>query len=156
MIRLRDVLGVELPERVATWLRELEARPSIAAEVEIVRGLMKEIALDELVERLGEVAILDVRTPHEYDGTNGQHCDPRQGHIPGARNIDVSRLMQLSADDAACRAPARRRRGGGCVLSQRRALGVATQVLRSLGYDARNYVGSWHEWSRHDDLPVER
>jgi 3-mercaptopyruvate sulfurtransferase SseA len=29
-------------------------------------------------------------------------------------------------------------------------------VLRSLGYDARNYVGSWHEWSRHDDLPAER
>jgi 3-mercaptopyruvate sulfurtransferase SseA len=21
---------------------------------------------------------------------------------------------------------------------------------------AFNYVGSWHEWSRHDDLPVER
>jgi 3-mercaptopyruvate sulfurtransferase SseA len=29
------------------------------------------------------------------------------------------------------------------------------QVLRSLGYEARNYVGSWHEWSRHDDLPLE-
>jgi 3-mercaptopyruvate sulfurtransferase SseA len=28
--------------------------------------------------------------------------------------------------------------------------------LRALGYDARNYVGSWHEWSRHDDLPLER
>jgi 3-mercaptopyruvate sulfurtransferase SseA len=28
-------------------------------------------------------------------------------------------------------------------------------MLRALGYDARNYVGSWHEWSRHDDLPVE-
>jgi thiosulfate/3-mercaptopyruvate sulfurtransferase len=33
---------------------------------------------------------------------------------------------------------------------------IATQVLRSLGYDARNYLGSWHEWSRHDDLPIER
>ena len=31
---------------------------------------------------------------------------------------------------------------------------IATQMLRSLGYDARNYVGSWHEWSRHDDLPL--
>jgi 3-mercaptopyruvate sulfurtransferase SseA len=29
-------------------------------------------------------------------------------------------------------------------------------MLRALGYDARNYVGSWHEWSRHDDLPLER
>jgi len=33
---------------------------------------------------------------------------------------------------------------------------IAVQVLRALGYDGRNYVGSWHEWSRHDDLPVER
>jgi thiosulfate/3-mercaptopyruvate sulfurtransferase len=33
--------------------------------------------------------------------------------------------------------------------------GMAAQILRSLGYDARNYVGSWHEWSRHDDLPLE-
>ena len=32
---------------------------------------------------------------------------------------------------------------------------IATQMLRALGYDARNYVGSWHEWSRHDDLPLE-
>jgi 3-mercaptopyruvate sulfurtransferase SseA len=28
-------------------------------------------------------------------------------------------------------------------------------MLRALGYNARNYVGSWHEWSRHDDLPIE-
>ncbi|HEX7527163.1 MAG TPA: glutathione S-transferase family protein [Gaiellaceae bacterium] len=39
VIRARDMLGVELPERVAAWLAELERRPSIAAEVEVVRGL---------------------------------------------------------------------------------------------------------------------
>jgi hypothetical protein len=33
------MLGVELPVRIAAWLDELEQRPSIAAEVEIVRGL---------------------------------------------------------------------------------------------------------------------
>jgi thiosulfate/3-mercaptopyruvate sulfurtransferase len=32
---------------------------------------------------------------------------------------------------------------------------MAVQLLRALGYDARNYVGSWHEWSRHDGLPIE-
>ncbi|HEV2591682.1 MAG TPA: rhodanese-like domain-containing protein, partial [Gaiellaceae bacterium] len=32
---------------------------------------------------------------------------------------------------------------------------MAVQILRALGYEARNYVGSWHEWSRHDDLPLE-
>jgi glutathione S-transferase len=39
VIRARDLLGVELPERIATWLAELERRPSVAAEVAIVRAL---------------------------------------------------------------------------------------------------------------------
>jgi thiosulfate/3-mercaptopyruvate sulfurtransferase len=33
---------------------------------------------------------------------------------------------------------------------------LATLALRSAGYDARNYSGSWHEWSRHAELPLER
>ena len=39
VIRARDMLGVELPERIAAWLHELERRPSIAAEVALVRSL---------------------------------------------------------------------------------------------------------------------
>ena len=39
VIRARDMLGIELPERIATWLTELEQRPSIAAEVRTVRSL---------------------------------------------------------------------------------------------------------------------
>ncbi|HST15826.1 MAG TPA: glutathione S-transferase family protein [Gaiellaceae bacterium] len=39
VIRARDLLSVELPRRIADWLAELERRPSVAAEVEIVRGL---------------------------------------------------------------------------------------------------------------------
>lgn len=39
VIRARDMLGVELPERLAGWLEELERRPSIADEVELVRNL---------------------------------------------------------------------------------------------------------------------
>jgi glutathione S-transferase len=39
VIRARDMLGVELPERVARWLGELERRPSVAAEVAVVRSL---------------------------------------------------------------------------------------------------------------------
>jgi len=33
---------------------------------------------------------------------------------------------------------------------------LAALALRAAGYDARNYPGSWHEWSRHPDLPAER
>jgi glutathione S-transferase len=39
VIRARDMLGVELPERVAAWLAALEQRPSVAAEVALVRSL---------------------------------------------------------------------------------------------------------------------
>jgi glutathione S-transferase len=39
VIRARDMLSVELPDRVAAWLGELEQRPAIAAEVEVVRAL---------------------------------------------------------------------------------------------------------------------
>jgi len=39
VIRARDMLGVTLPERISGWLAELERRPAVAAEVEVVRGL---------------------------------------------------------------------------------------------------------------------
>jgi thiosulfate/3-mercaptopyruvate sulfurtransferase len=32
----------------------------------------------------------------------------------------------------------------------------AVLALRAAGYRARNYAGSWHEWSRHPELPLER
>jgi glutathione S-transferase len=39
VIRARDMLGVELPERIAAWLSKLEQRPGVAAEVALVRAL---------------------------------------------------------------------------------------------------------------------
>jgi RNA polymerase-associated protein len=39
VIRARDMLGVELPGRVADWLSQLEQRASVAAEVALVRSL---------------------------------------------------------------------------------------------------------------------
>ena len=116
---------------------------------------MSDVSIEELAQRLGEVPVLDVRRPSEYDGTGGQPCDPRQGHIPGARNLDVYRLMGLTPEQV--HAELALEPGAEVVAychgGSRSA--IAAQVLRSLGYDARNYVGSWHEWSRHDDLPTE-
>ncbi len=39
VIRARDMLGVELPQRLAAWLDGLEQRPSVAAEVAVVSSL---------------------------------------------------------------------------------------------------------------------
>ncbi len=33
---------------------------------------------------------------------------------------------------------------------------LAAMALRSARYRARNYLGSWHEWSRYPELPLER
>jgi thiosulfate/3-mercaptopyruvate sulfurtransferase len=116
---------------------------------------VSEIAVDELRGRLGELTILDVRTTSEFDGSGGQPCDPRQGHIPGARNLDVYELMEMTTDEVHAHLALEPGTEviAYCHSGSRSAM--ATQVLNALGYAGRNYVGSWHEWSRHDDLPIE-
>ena len=59
--------------------------------------------LDELRGRLDDptLALVDVRHPEEFAGQAGAPCDPRQGHIPGARNVEVSTLF--SAPGSRCR-----------------------------------------------------
>jgi thiosulfate/3-mercaptopyruvate sulfurtransferase len=116
------------------------------------------IELDELARRLGDetLTILDVRTAGEYAGTRGNSCDPRQGHVPGARNADVGELVDcdtLEQLQELVGAPPGAEIAAYCHSGSRSALAV--QVLRAAGYEARNFTGSWHEWSRREDLPVE-
>jgi thiosulfate/3-mercaptopyruvate sulfurtransferase len=116
-----------------------------------------DIALDELRRRLGEerLVLLDVRMPQEFAGLAGAPCDPRQGHIPGARSLPLDRLLRCrSADEvrALVGAPEGAEVVAYCHSGNRS--GFAAQVLGAAGYDARNYVGSWHEWSRDPELPA--
>jgi thiosulfate/3-mercaptopyruvate sulfurtransferase len=113
------------------------------------------IELDELSRRLGEVPIVDVRTPGEFDGSRGAFCDPRQGHIPGAVNLPVEDLLALGEEELRERVglPAGAEMVVYCHVGSRSE--VAAQLLRAAGYEARNYAGSWHEWSR-TELPLEK
>lgn len=105
--------------------------------------------LAELLER-GEIALLDVRTRAEYEGETGYPCDPRQGHIPGAVNVEldelygagpeVRRLLEERRLDPAARIVTY------CHSGSRSE--IAAVLLRGAGLDATNYEGSWHEWSR--------
>ena len=117
----------------------------------------------ELADRLDDesLTLLDVRTPEEFSGRRGNRCDPRQGHIPGARNVEVVELFDGSGRPLAQERvrelvglPEGAEVVAYCHSGSRSAL--ATLALRAAGYDARNYAGSWHEWSRHDELPLER
>ena len=109
-----------------------------------------DVTHDELARRLGEdgLTVLDVRSPAEYAGELGAPCDPRQGHIPGAVNLDLQVLMGLDREGLTERLgpPEGTEVVAYCHSGSRSALAV--EVLRAAGYDARNYLGSWHEWSR--------
>jgi thiosulfate/3-mercaptopyruvate sulfurtransferase len=119
---------------------------------------VSDILLAELVARLSDPAlvVLDVRRADEYAGDVVAPCDPRPGRIPGARHLDVASLLD-TPDAASVRALVAADPGSEviayCHSGSRSA--IAVQILSAAGYDARNYVGSWHEWSRHDDLPAE-
>ena len=115
----------------------------------------------EIASRLDDpsLTLLDVRRDEEYTGKAGSACDPRQGHIPGARRLQVDELFGADgnpkpADEIRALVGEAREIVAYCHSGSRSAL--ATLALRSAGYDARNYAGSWHEWSRHPELPLER
>jgi thiosulfate/3-mercaptopyruvate sulfurtransferase len=98
----------------------------------------------------GSVTVLDVRTPAEYQGDSGYPCDPRQGHIPGAVNVELDELYGAGGEAQALL----EERGvdtskqivAYCHSGSRSELAAA--LLRGAGLDAVNYAGSWHEWSR--------
>jgi len=116
------------------------------------------VTADELARRLGErsVAVLDVRTRKEYEGSAGYPCDPRQGHIPGAIHLDWEELFagEGRPHDRETVLALVRDRGidpelelvAYCHSGQRSAFAAA--ALRAVGLEAENYEGSWHEWSR--------
>jgi 3-mercaptopyruvate sulfurtransferase SseA len=120
---------------------------------------VSDVELGELAARLGDpgLLVLDVRSAAEFDGSVAAPCDPRGGHIPGARHLDVVELANASSLDE-IRALVGQPEGvevvAYCHSGSRSEL--AAQILRAAGYAARNYRGSWHEWSRRDDLPAER
>ena len=150
---------------IAGWPDELEVG---AVELEPVKARLEPRlgalpTRDEVERRLDEagLVLLDVRTEEEFHGRGGYPCDPRQGHIPGAQRIDEQALfdgpgLPKSAEDilAAVGAPVGAEVIAYCHSGSRSAR--ATLALRAAGYRARNYPGSWHEWSRHAELPLDR
>ena len=118
---------------------------------------MSGIEVDELSARLEDptLTVVDVRALSEFDGSGGAPCDARQGHIPGARHVDLTALLECATVEdvhALLDLPPGAEIAAYCHSGARS--GVAVQILSAAGYEARNYAGSWHEWSRRPDLPL--
>jgi thiosulfate/3-mercaptopyruvate sulfurtransferase len=150
---------------LAAWSGEVEAGfvELEKTRVELQPRLDAVPTREELLRRLDDptLVMLDVRRDEEYSGKGGYPCDPRQGHVPGARHVEVSTLMAgpgapLPAEQirTIVGLPEGSEIVAYCHSGSRSA--VATFALRAAGYAARNYPGSWHEWSRHPELPLER
>ena len=118
---------------------------------------MSDVELEELLSRQDEESyvVLDVRSAREYAGEVTAPCDPRPGRIPGARHFDLQELLAFTPEQIRERLgpPEALELVAYCHSGSRSEL--AAEILRSLGYRASNYRGSWHEWSRDDSLPAE-
>lgn len=112
------------------------------------------------------VAIVDARDPEFYDGSRagGRADQPhRAGHIAGAHSVPFSSAthddMSLRSQDelAAIFAKAGVKPGDTvvayCHIGQQAT--AAVFMARLLGHPVRLYDGSFEDWSRHTDYPVE-
>src|ERR687898_845436 len=137
----------------------------------LVRGDLRALR-DEVLAKLGQEQLIDVRSPEEYRGERlaPEHLPQEQaqvpGHIPGALNIPWSRGAN---DDGTFKSADRLRQlyqGGGiapdggviayCRIGERSA--HTWFVLHELlGYPSVEYYdGSWTEYGSLVGVPVER
>lgn len=112
MLRAQGTAAALLNGGVQAWAGPLETGPGTAPEPAARRTRPWPA---ELVAGWAEVAalapgttLLDARAPERYRG-DSEPVDPRAGHIPGARNLPVSRVLEPSTGRFADPAELRRR-----------------------------------------------
>ncbi len=109
------------------------------------------------------VSVVDSRLAPDYAGAETARSTGRRGHIPGAGSLPIeslidenTRLKDVSAlkdlfKDAGVKPGSQV--VSYCYIGQRATL--TWLVARLLGYDARMYDGSWDEWSKRTELPID-
>ena len=118
---------------------------------------------EELLRRLddSELLIWDCRSAEEFRGERPTAA--RNGHIPGAVNLDWLALMDIKRDlrlveDLPARLASHgidRSRDVVVHCQTHHRSGLAYMVGRLLGFERiRAYAGSWSEWGNRADTPV--
>lgn len=106
--------------------------------------------------------LLDARRPTEYDGSFVHECCARAGRIPGSKLLFWEDVVENGRFKSAAEL-ARLAIEAGFTPSKRvitwchRGARAATVLvaLKLAGYeDVAVYVGSWHEWASHRELPL--
>ncbi len=108
------------------------------------------------------VTVLDARAPEFYSGLASNN-NPRPGRVPGARNVPFTWLTgELSTFRDTAKLARLFERAGvkkGTKVVTYCHIGMQASVLylaaRILGYEAAVYDGSFEDWSKRSDLPVQ-
>ncbi|MGV0790395.1 sulfurtransferase [Mycolicibacterium sp. XJ1819] len=144
---------------LAAWRGNLESGWAAAqpGDVSVRHDDLYAGALTTLgTEQVAGVSLVDARAPQRFRG-EAEPVDPVAGHIPGARNLPSTALL----DDDGCFLPAAellRRFGGaqGAYCGSGVTASVVVAALAAAGVDVALYPGSWSEWCSDPARPVER
>jgi thiosulfate/3-mercaptopyruvate sulfurtransferase len=152
---------------VSCMLEEVEPSafvPELRQDILVSLSEMKDLSW--MARQVGtNIALLDARSVEEFSGYRAGKGILRPGHIAGAANLCWNQLLE-STDPPMWRPENELRallesagaRPGRTIVTYCRTGTEASLlyvVAKDLGYETRFYDGSYYEWSREDEGPIE-